>query len=106
MMFIDFAAGGKEYKLRLNTRGLITLEKDLGFNPIELFGIGEKPVNPSLENMLKVFKASLKPYHEIKDDEIYSIFDAWLEDGHITTEFISVIVEVYKVSGLIKQTKN
>lgn len=105
-MYYEFNAGGKDYKLRLNTRGLIALEKDLGYNPIQLFGMGDAPVTPSMEDMLKVFKASLKPYHEANDEEVYDIFDSWIEDGHITSEFISIIVEIYKVSGLIKNSKN
>lgn len=102
MMYVDFAAGTATYKLRLNTRGLIALEKDLGYNPIQIFGMGDTPVTPSVEDMLKVFKASLQPYHSATDEEAYDIFDSWLEDGHTTTEFIGIIVEIYKVSGLVK----
>jgi hypothetical protein len=102
-MYFDFTAGDNSYKLRLTTRGLVTLEKDLGYNPIQLFGVGNKPKTPSTEDMLKVFKASLQPYHsELTEDEAYKIFDTWIDEGHLITEFIATIVEIYKVSGLIK----
>lgn len=37
-MYVDFSAGGKEYKLRLNTRNIVSLEKALGMNPLAIFG--------------------------------------------------------------------
>ena len=36
MMYVDFAAGNKNYKLRLNTRNLVMLEKQLGCNPLAI----------------------------------------------------------------------
>ena len=33
MNFIDFVVGNKTYKLRLNTRSIVLLEKQLGCNP-------------------------------------------------------------------------
>lgn len=105
MMYYAFKVGSEEYKLRLNTRCLIELEKELGYNPVLLFGDGAATV-PTMEDMLKVFKAALKPYHKIQDEEIYTIFDSWIDEGHITSDFIYVIIEVYKVSGLVKDSKN
>jgi hypothetical protein len=105
-MYIEFKAGEEVYKLRLNTKGLIELEKDLGYNPIQLFGVGDVPITPTLEDMMKVFKAALKPYHDIKEDEVYKIFDNWLDDDHIITDFIKVIIDIYKASGLLKTEKN
>ena len=72
MNYVEFTAGNTNYKLRLNTRGLITLEKDLGYNPIQLFGIGNKPVTPSVEDMLKVFKTALQPYHNTTEEDSYT----------------------------------
>ena len=41
MIYVDFSAGGKDYKLRLNTRNVIMLEKQIGCNPVAIFGDGE-----------------------------------------------------------------
>ena len=38
MLYYDFKAGNREYKLRLNTRNIIELEKKLGCNPLMIFG--------------------------------------------------------------------
>lgn len=35
-------------------------------------------------------------------NDAYDIFDDYLADGHIMTDFFNVVVEVYKVSGLIQ----
>ena len=37
MMYVDFTAGNKEYKLRLTTRDVVALEKQLGCNPLMIF---------------------------------------------------------------------
>jgi len=34
-------------------------------------------------------------------NEAYDIFDAYLADGNSATDFIPVLIEIYKVSGLI-----
>lgn len=104
MMYVDFNAGGKDYKLRLNTRNTITLEKQLGCNPLALFGDGE--TMPTITSLVQVLYCSLLQFnHGITLEDAYSIFDDYLADGHSATEFLSVVIGVYKVSGLIKSDK-
>lgn len=101
MLFYDFNADSKEYKLRLNTRSIVLLEKQLGCNPLGIFGSGD--TIPTVTVMVTILHASLQQYHHgINMDEAYNIFDAWLADGHAVTDFVAVIIELYKVSGLIK----
>ena len=35
-------------------------------------------------------------------NDAYDIFDAYLEDGNSATDFIPVILDIYRVSGLIR----
>ncbi len=99
MMYYDFEVGNKVYKLRLNTRNTIALEKALGCNPLALFGDGD--TLPTVSQMVNVLWASLQAYeHGISLNDTYDIFDKYLE-SHTMTDFFSVIVEVYKVSGLM-----
>ena len=101
MLYTDFTAGNKEYKLRLNTRNLISLENKLGCNPLAIFGDGE--TLPTITQMVAILHAALQPYnHGITLNYAYDIFDNYLEE-HTMTDFIPVIIELYKVSGLIKQ---
>ena len=102
MLFTNFSAGNKEYKLRLNTRNVIELEKQLGCNPLAIFGKGD--TIPTTTAMVAVLHCSLQQYQSgIKYTDALDIFDAYLEDGNSATDFINVIVEVYKVSGIIKE---
>lgn len=102
MMYVDFHAGDKDYKLRLNTRNVAMLEKQLGCNPLAIFGKGD--TIPTVTTMVQVLYSSLIQYnHGISLDDAYNIFDAWLADGNTVTDFIYVILDIYRVSGLVKK---
>lgn len=105
MNYVDFTAGNKEYKLRLSTREIVVLEKQLGRNPLTIFGNGD--TIPTITTMVQILHASLQQLnHGITLNDAYDIFDAYLADGHTMTEFIPVIIEIYKMSGLIGNEKN
>ena len=100
MNYVDFMAGNKEYKLRLNTRNIVALEKQLGCNPIHVFGDGDRI--PTLTQMVQILHASMTQYnHGITINDAYDIFDDYLNDGHTMTDFIYVIMDIYRASGLI-----
>lgn len=100
MNFINFEVGNEVYKLRLNTRNIIQLEKALGCNPLSIFGDGE--TIPPVTQMVAILHASLQQYnHGITLNNAYDIFDNYLDDGHSAVDFIPVIIEIYKTSGLI-----
>ena len=101
MNYIDFVAGNKEYKLRLSIRSTVALEKQLGCNPISIFGNGEKI--PTITEMVNILHAALQQLnHGISLNDAYGIFEDWLNDGHTITDFLAVILDIYKVSGIIK----
>lgn len=100
MIYVDFTAGNKDYKLRLNTRGVVALEKQLGCNPLAIFGTGD--TIPTVTVMVAILHASLQQYnHGISLNDAYDIFDTWLEDGHSTVDFVNTILEIYKASGIV-----
>lgn len=104
MKYIDFTAGGKEYKLRMNIRNTVALEKILGYNPLMIFGTGDRI--PTITEMINVLHFSLQQYqHGITLNDTQDIFEAWLEDGNTHTDFIQVIIDIYKVSGIIANDK-
>lgn len=103
-MYIDFTAGGKEYKLRMNIRNTVALEKILGCNPLMIFGTGDRI--PTITEMINILHFSLQQYqHGITLNDTQDIFEAWLEDGNTPTDFIQVIIDIYKVSGIISNDK-
>ena len=102
MLFYDFEAGNKTYKLRLSTRNIVALEKQLGCNPLGIFK--DDDTLPTVSEMVAILFNSLQQFnHGISMNDAYDIFDAYLADGHSMTDFIPVILEVYKVSGIIKE---
>jgi hypothetical protein len=105
MLYVDFNAGGKDYKLRLDTRSTITLEKQLGCNPLAIFGNGDEM--PQITKLVQVLYCSMLPLnHGITLEATYDIFDQYLADGHTATDFLMTVVEIYKASGLIANEKN
>lgn len=100
MVYYDFTAGDKTYKLRISTRNTVALEKQLGCNPLAIFGNGDRL--PTITEMVSILNVALQQLnHGITMNDAFDIFDAWLDDGHTATEFIPVIIEIYRVSGLI-----
>jgi hypothetical protein len=101
MNYIEFKAGNKEYKLRMNVRNTIALEKQLGMNPLAIFGNGD--TLPTLTVMVHILHYSLQQYqHNITLNDSYDIFEEWMNDGNSVTDFIPIIIEIYKASGIIK----
>lgn len=104
MLYTIFTVGERDYKLRLNTRNTITLEKQLGCNPLAIFGDGD--TIPTVTTMVQVLYASmLQLNHGITLNDAYDLFDAWLDEGHLITDFLNVIIDIYKVSGLIQKDR-
>ena len=100
MNYVDFCAGGKEYKLRLTTRSIVQLEKQIGCNPLMIFGNGEEI--PTITNMVNVLYFSLQSLQNgITLNDAYDIYDTYIADGHTTTDFIKVIIDIYRASGII-----
>ena len=104
MLYVDFSAGNKDYKLRLDTRNVVAFEKVVGCNPLAIFGNGE--TMPTITTMVAVLHASLQHFHHgISMSDAYGIFDEYLED-HKLTDFVKVIIDIYRVSGLIPEETN
>lgn len=103
MNSIDFIVGEKTYQLSLTTRSIVLLERQLGCNPISIFLNGEDETRiPSVTEMVNILHASLQRFHHgIDMNTAYSIFDDYLADGHSITDFIPVLVDLFKVSGIM-----
>lgn len=100
MNYIDFEVGLKSYKLRLNTRSIVLLEKQLGCNPLSIFGAGDEI--PTVTTMVTILHAALQQYnHGISLNDAYDIFDSYIAEGKTSIDFIPVILDIYKASGII-----
>lgn len=101
MNYINFEVGNEVYKLRLNTRNIVMLEKQLGCNPLNIFGANYDTI-PEITVMVAILHASLQQYnHGITLNDAYDIFDKYLDAGNSATDFLPIILEIYKASGLV-----
>ena len=101
MYCVDFEAGDKNYRLRMDIMATIALEKQLGCNPLAIFGDGDKL--PTITAMIHILHASLQAMqHGITVNDAARIFEKWLADGHAPTDFLPIIIDIYKASGIIK----
>ena len=105
MMYVDFHAGDKDYKLRLSTRNIVMLEKQLGCNPLSVHRDSNgRDRMPTAAEMVQFLHCALLQFnHGISLDDAYDIFDAWLDEDHCYEDFLILMMEVYEVSGMIKK---
>lgn len=100
MLYTELTIKDRTYKLRLATRNIVALEKAIGCNPLSIFADGAEI--PSVTTMVQILFHSLQKYeHGIGLEDAFGIFDAYL-DEHSMTDFISVILDIYKVSGIMR----
>lgn len=102
-MFYNFEVGNKSYELKLTTKSVMQLEKKIGMNPMMIFGLDGRNI-PTVSMMVSILHAALQPmYHGMSEDDAAQLFDSWIEEGHIYTDFIEVIYEIYIASGIVKR---
>lgn len=101
-MYTEIIIGGETYKLRLNTRNSIQLEKALGYNPINLLMSMEKGNMPKLTEVIIVLQAMLQCYHHgFTMDKTMDLFDAYVDEGKGMFDLLPVFIDVFKQSGYI-----
>ena len=98
MMYYEVNIGDNAYKLRLNTRGCVEVEKRLGKNPLSIFANVNEGNLPAISDLAVIFQAALKPYH--REEKAFDLIDTYVEEKGFV-EFLNMIIEVLKVSGLI-----
>lgn len=106
-MFTELIIGEKSYKLRLNTKASVALEKALGYNAISMFMEIDNGVMPKLGDILIVLHAMLQPMnHGISQEKVYDLFDQYVEEGHNMYDLIPLFIEVFQESGYMPAAKD
>lgn len=101
-MYVEFTAGERTYKLRLTTRGIVSLEKKLGYNPLQMFMNIDEDVLPKFGDMITVLHQTLQAYeHGITEDDAYEIYDAYVADGHTMWDLVPLLIEVFREAGFL-----
>jgi hypothetical protein len=103
-MYTELIIGGETFKLRLNTRNSIQLEKALGYNPLNLLMAMEQNKMPRLYDIIVILQSMLQSFHHgYTIDKTMDLFDKYVEDGHGMFDLIPVFIEVFKQSGYISE---
>ena len=102
--FAIWKIGEEEYKLKLKTSTLCSLEEKLGTS---LLNVLNSNGLPALSVMLTIAHYALKDYNaNLKYKDVQDMFDNYIDNGGSQLEFFSnVIMEVYKVSGFFTEAQ-
>jgi hypothetical protein len=108
MLYKSFEIGTKEYKARLTAKACIELEKKLGTNPLNLFSAmastGELP--PIGEILIILHQALLHYHHGLKLEEVYDLYDEFVDEGKTLVDLMPIMLDIFKVSGFYKETEH
>lgn len=101
-MYYTLTIKDRDYKLKLTTEAICQVEDKLGGSLLLIFGMNGDKL-PTTREMITIFTYALQAYiPAMKSKEAAKLFDDWIEDGHTYTDFIPIIFEIFKVSGIIK----
>lgn len=109
MNSVDFIVGDKTYRLSLTTRGIVQLERRLGYNPIMMFvsNINSEISNddvriPTTSEMATVLHLAMQRFnHGITPESVYDIIDDYIAMGNTTIDLVPIIVDLFKNSGIM-----
>lgn len=102
MNYVELEIKNETYKLRLNTRATVALEKAIGKNPLDIFFNLEDGELPKISDIIMIFHACLQSYHHgFTIDKVYDLFDDYLASGGDIVSIVTVFIEVFQEAGLI-----
>lgn len=98
--FAIWEAGGRSYRLKLNTAAVVELESKYKTNLMNIMGTGQGGM-PALSVMLDVAHAAMKDWnHGITKSEVQNIFEKYVDEGGSQLSFyMSVYMDIFVVSG-------
>ena len=97
-----WTVGGTDYKMKLTTDKITTLENKYRMNILRLVTMNDIP---PLSTMLTIAQAALLPWqHGMKFEKVKALYDKWVEDGGNQMDFYSrVIIPTLSVSGFFTE---
>lgn len=98
--YVPFTVGDEEYKLKINAKSAIELEKKLGVSLVEGMRDFDK-----IGTATAYLWASLQAYNAgIKESDAIEIYDDYISAGGDISDFADVLTEVLIVSGFLKRS--
>lgn len=107
--YVEWTVKDEVYKLRLATRQVCEVEEKLGVNLLKIFmpSKGEDFNLPPLKVMLVIIHGALQKFHHgMKLDDVYNLFDDYIDEGNGQTELMTeVILPLFEASGFIPKNE-
>lgn len=104
MLYTEWKIEGREpLKLRLRARDCVEAEKRIGTNPINvIIEEAQKEHLPSVTHIMIILQCSMRAFEHGKTiEEVYDLYDAYMDSGGSIDDLLSLLLEVFKVSGFI-----
>lgn len=103
----EWKIGDREpLKLRLTSRGCVDAERRLGTNPLNILTSIDEGNLPRLEAIIVILHQALQPFeHGYSTEDVYELYDEYIDAGGTMVDLIPLILDVFKVSGFFKEEK-
>jgi hypothetical protein len=103
MLYTELSIGGVDYKLRLDAKACVSLERKLGKSALDVLTATQKGSLPKVEEIILIIHASLQKYHSgTTEAATYDLYDKYIADGSSFMDLIPVVLDIFKVSGFFK----
>lgn len=101
--FCEWTVDGQTYRLKLKTSDVVALEQRLKKSCLDLLDVQSGMGVPSLTTMLTIVYYAMKSWqHGIKENDVMTLFDKYIEDGGSQIDFyVNIVLEIYVVSGFL-----
>ena len=105
MLYVELKIGNEVYKLRLNTRTSIQLEKNLGRNPVSmLMDMADGNILPKRTDIVLMLQSMLQIYHHgFNLEKTMDLYDDYLAEGNNDFNMIPIFTEVFQLAGYISK---
>lgn len=108
MQYVSFKTNENEYKLRLSAKHTKPLETELGKSMLayvnQFSNMGDDmSLFPDVDTIVTILYYSLLANQpDLKRDDVYDIYDEYVDAGGGVLEFIQVLMSILEVSGFFK----
>ncbi|MCL2378306.1 MAG: DUF6096 family protein [Defluviitaleaceae bacterium] len=97
----NLVVGGEEYKLRLTTSAIKSIEKRLG-KP--LFTAMDNIQENLFDTVAAIIWGAAQPFNaNFSYEKAEGLFDQYVEDGHDIEDWMNEILELFAASGFLKK---
>lgn len=97
MVNTEIIINNKTFNCRLGAKACILCERALGRNPLNVLAEAQEAAIPKLEDLLTILKFAMG----VTEDEVYELYDQWVEEGHSIMDLLEIVIKVFENSGLV-----